>query len=178
VAYELLTGWPPFFDKDFDQMCEKILRKPIRFPGKYSISMDAQQLIRGFLERNPAERLGGVRAGGLRTLQDHIFFNDTDWDVVMRGQCRPPFIPLSGPDPSDTRNFDTEFTKLSVKDGPGNREETATPSLLDYEGFSFLDDEYKQLLSELHQHETNSSSQFYDLTQATEEIDDDRPSMD
>jgi serine/threonine protein kinase len=183
VAYELLTGWPPFFDKDFDQMCEKILRKPIRFPGKYSISMDAQQLIRGFLERNPSERLGGIRAGGLPALQDHIFFSDsTDWDLVTRGQCRPPFIPLAGPDPADTRNFDTEFTKLSVKDmKDGKGDENTVPSLLDYEGFSFLDEEYSQLLSGL-QHEGHATSaQFYDLTQTTgegEELDDDRLSMD
>lgn len=155
-------------------MCEKILRKPIRFPGKYSISLDAQQLIRGFLERNPNERLGGMRAGGLPTLQDHIFFTDTDWDIVCRGQCRPPFIPLSGPDPADTRNFDAEFTKLSVKDGPGQPDDT-TPSLLDYEGFSFLDDEYKQMLSGFH---GDTEDQFYDATQTTEEIDDERPSMD
>lgn len=34
VCFELLTGWPPFFDRDFDKMCEKILRRPLRFPSK------------------------------------------------------------------------------------------------------------------------------------------------
>jgi serine/threonine protein kinase len=86
VAFELLTGWPPFFDKDFDQMCEKVLKKPIRFPGKYSISIDAQQLIRGFLDRTPSTRLGSSRAGGIDTLKSHPFFTDMDWDVLARGQ--------------------------------------------------------------------------------------------
>ncbi len=184
VAFELLTGWPPFFDKDFDQMCEKILRKPIRFPGKYSISMDAQSLIRGFLERNPNARLGGARAGGMRTLQEHIFFIDTDWDVLSRGQVfnisvlfdivqmRPPFVPLAGPDPADTRNFDVEFTKLSVKDGAGNKDDS-TPSLLDYEGFSFLDEEYKQLISGFN---GDAEGNFY--SEGQEDIEDERPSMD
>ena len=27
VCFELLTGWPPFFDKDFARMCEKILSR-------------------------------------------------------------------------------------------------------------------------------------------------------
>jgi len=34
VAFEMLTGWPPFFDRNFNVMCEKILRKPIKFPSK------------------------------------------------------------------------------------------------------------------------------------------------
>ena len=25
------TGWPPFYDRDFQRMCLKILRKPLRF---------------------------------------------------------------------------------------------------------------------------------------------------
>jgi len=29
VCFELLTGWPPFFDKDFGRMCEKILSRPL-----------------------------------------------------------------------------------------------------------------------------------------------------
>lgn len=86
VAFELLTGWPPFFDKDFDRMCEKILKKPIRFPGKYAVSVEAQQLIRGFLERNPNNRLGSRKSGGLGSLQAHVFFADTEWDLIERGQ--------------------------------------------------------------------------------------------
>jgi serine/threonine protein kinase len=86
VAFELLTGWPPFFDKDFDRMCEKILKKPIRFPGKYAVSAEAQQLIRGFLERNPNNRLGSRKSGGLGSLQAHVFFADTEWDLIERGQ--------------------------------------------------------------------------------------------
>lgn len=158
-------------------MCEKILRKPIRFPGKYSISMDAQQLIRGFLERNPASRLGGSRSGGLKVLQEHIFFTDTDWEVLARGQCRPPFVPLAGPDPADTRNFDTEFTKLSVKDGVGNNDEHTAPSLLDYDGFSFLDDEYRDLINGFHD-VGNPGGHFYDHHPNQGEDDADRPSMD
>ena len=24
VSYEMLTGWPPFFDRNFNTMCEKV----------------------------------------------------------------------------------------------------------------------------------------------------------
>eukprot|EP00602_Paraphysomonas_sp_CaronLab_P000922 CAMPEP_0185032604 /NCGR_PEP_ID=MMETSP1103-20130426/20806_1 /TAXON_ID=36769 /ORGANISM="Paraphysomonas bandaiensis, Strain Caron Lab Isolate" /LENGTH=535 /DNA_ID=CAMNT_0027568561 /DNA_START=137 /DNA_END=1744 /DNA_ORIENTATION=- len=176
VSFELLTGWPPFFDKDFDRMCEKILKKPIRFPAKYSISPEAQQLIRGFLERNPNSRLGSRKSGGLGVLQTHPFFDELDWEALEKGQVRPPFVPLSGPDAADTRNFDSEFTKMSVKDAPNAAPEA---SVLDYEGFSYLDEEYKQLrgmCDEFGEDDENENTMYpgeYSYTEA-----DDGPSMD
>jgi serine/threonine protein kinase len=57
VCFELMTGWPPFFDKDFEQMSQKILMKPLRFPSKYGIRPEAQVMIRSLLERDPNARL-------------------------------------------------------------------------------------------------------------------------
>ena len=53
VAFEMLTGWPPFFDRNFNTMCEKILRKPVRFPSKYRVGPEAQDLVGGLLQRDP-----------------------------------------------------------------------------------------------------------------------------
>lgn len=143
VAFELVTGWPPFCDKDFEQMCDKILKKPIRFPPKYAVSIEAQHLICSFLERNPSNRLGSRKTGGLGTLQEHVFFSDVNWEELERGQTRPPFVPLCGGDPADTRNFDSEFTKLNVNDSSSGGNDP--DSVQDYDGFSFLDDEYRAL---------------------------------
>mmetsp|Transcript_9362 Transcript_9362/g.23614 ORF Transcript_9362/g.23614 Transcript_9362/m.23614 type:complete len:318 (-) Transcript_9362:407-1360(-) len=63
VGYEMLTGWPPFFDRNFNSMCEKILRKPVRFASKYHVSGDAQDFIGCLLQRNPAARLGNMADG-------------------------------------------------------------------------------------------------------------------
>ena len=58
VCFELLTGWPPFFDRDFTQMCEKILYKPLHFPvKKYNMTKDAEDLIRGLLTRDYNKRM-------------------------------------------------------------------------------------------------------------------------
>jgi hypothetical protein len=62
-------------------------------------------------------------------------------------------VPLCGGDPADTRNFDAEFTKLNVKDASSHNGQEPD-SLLSYEGFSFLDEEYRALRS----HEQGSSS--------------------
>jgi hypothetical protein len=61
-------------------------------------------------------------------------------------------VPLCGGDPADTRNFDAEFTKLNVKDSTHNGQEP--DSVLEYAGFSFLDEEYRALRS--HEHESSS----------------------
>ncbi len=151
MCYELVTGFPPFFDKDFDRMCDKILKKPIRFSSKYAISVEAQQLILGFLERNPANRLGSASAGGLAVLQDHVFYVGVDWDEAMNCRLPPPFIPLTGSAADDTRNFDHEFTKMSVKESPPLG---SLVSRVDYGEFSYLDEEYAALRE-------NSSHQGY-----------------
>jgi serine/threonine protein kinase len=50
VCFELLTGWPPFYDRDFTKMCEKILYKPLVFPiKKYNITRDAEEVCANVL---------------------------------------------------------------------------------------------------------------------------------
>ncbi|KAJ1414796.1 kinase-like domain-containing protein [Ochromonadaceae sp. CCMP2298] len=58
VCFELLTGWPPFYDRDFSKMCEKILYKPLVFPTKkYNITKEAEQVIKGLLARDFTRRM-------------------------------------------------------------------------------------------------------------------------
>ena len=58
VCFELLTGWPPFYDRDFNRMCEKILYRPLVFPTqKYNLTRDAEDLVRCLLQREPQKRI-------------------------------------------------------------------------------------------------------------------------
>jgi serine/threonine protein kinase len=58
VCFELLTGWPPFYDRDFNRMCEKILYRPLVFPTqKYNLTKDAEDLVRSYLQRDPTKRI-------------------------------------------------------------------------------------------------------------------------
>jgi serine/threonine protein kinase len=122
VCFEFLTGWPPFFDKDFNAMCEKILTRPLKFPSKCNISINAQSVIRALLQRDMRDRLCCSRPvsneRAIDSLQNHSFFGDFDFNQVEAGIILPPFIPSVGRDPTDTRNFDREFTKLTLKESP------------------------------------------------------------
>lgn len=134
VCFELLTGWPPFYDRDFNKMCEKILYKPLVFPvKKYNFTKDVEDLIRNLLHRDPNRRLyfkkgdpnevqseKPSRSGKVlsQNLRSHAFYAGTDWSGLEKGLVIPPFRPPVGRDVSDTRNFDKEFTKLAIKDSP------------------------------------------------------------
>ena len=47
LMYEMLTGWPPFYDRNIRRMCDKILRQKLSFPDKYGISVKAKSVIAG-----------------------------------------------------------------------------------------------------------------------------------
>ena len=48
--YEMLTGWPPFYDKNIQKMCKKILSAPLAFPFSVPLSDEAKSLISGLLQ--------------------------------------------------------------------------------------------------------------------------------
>ncbi|KAG9401724.1 hypothetical protein AC1031_007437 [Aphanomyces cochlioides] len=107
LLYEMLTGWPPFFDKDVQKMCEKILNEPLTFPARFGLSANAKSLVRGLLERDPVKRLDEA------TLRRHPFFATIDWTALEAKKVKPPFKPrVHGA--TDLQNFDQEFTKISV----------------------------------------------------------------
>lgn len=142
VCFELLTGWPPFYDRDFTKMCEKILYKPLIFPvKKYNITKEAEDVIKGLLQRDFTRRMhfenppvpvaGSPTTSASKTkpssaaanaskynLRTHAFYADIDWTALTKKQVIPPFVPPMGRDITDTRNFEKEFTKLTVKDSP------------------------------------------------------------
>lgn len=154
VCFELLTGWPPFYDRDFSKMCEKILYKPLIFPvKKYNFTKDAEDLIRNLLHRDPNRRIFFKRpdvetaphshskphkhhaaSHSSKNLHVHPFYAGTDWVALEKGHVIPPFRPPVGRDVSDTRNFDKEFTKLAIKDSPppSVSEQKALTDLHDY----------------------------------------------
>ncbi|KAI8342387.1 kinase-like domain-containing protein [Chlamydoabsidia padenii] len=105
LLYEMMTGLPPFYDENTNEMYRKILQDKLRFPD--DISDDAQSLLRGLLTRDPEERLGN---NGSADIKSHPFFaKHIDWDLLLQKKVQPPFKP-SVENAYDTTNFDEEFT--------------------------------------------------------------------
>ncbi|KAK9459605.1 kinase-like domain-containing protein [Lipomyces oligophaga] len=104
LLYEMLTGLPPFYDENTNDMYRKILQEPLRFPEE--MDKDARSLLTGLLNRDPNKRLG---ANGAEEIKNHKFFAEIDWKKLLGKKYPPPFKP-SVASATDTSNFDTEFT--------------------------------------------------------------------
>jgi len=76
LLYEMLTGLPPFYDENTNEMYRKILQDPLTFPGTDIVPLDARDLLEKLLNRDPTKRLG---ANGAKEIKNHKFFESIDW---------------------------------------------------------------------------------------------------
>lgn len=89
LLFELLTGRPPFYDRDKNEMYLKILHSKLEIPG--FISDDARDLLQRLLEKNPKRRIGSV--DGIVEIMRHPWCQDIDFDRLMEKKLQPPFVP-------------------------------------------------------------------------------------
>lgn len=110
LMYEMLTGWPPFFDRNIEQMCTKIMKSPLKFPSHFGLSAEVKSIIAGLLERDPTYRLGCRPGSGVQDIKKHAFFAEINWELLENRGVKPPFKPRVR-STTDIQNFDREFTK-------------------------------------------------------------------
>jgi serum/glucocorticoid-regulated kinase 2 len=88
LLFEMLAGYPPFYDKVRQVMYRKILSAEFHAPD--DMSRDAADLCERFLAREPTERLG---YRGASEVKAHKFFRNIDWDALARKELSPPWVP-------------------------------------------------------------------------------------
>jgi serine/threonine protein kinase len=89
LCYEMLVGYPPFFDESPYGIYERILNGQIHWPR----SMDrlSRELIKAFLIPDRTKRLGNM-IGGPQDILDHAWFRGVDWDALERREINVRFI--------------------------------------------------------------------------------------
>ncbi|KAI9675801.1 MAG: serine/threonine protein kinase psk1 [Trizodia sp. TS-e1964] len=133
LAFDLLTGSPPFPGKNHARIQEKILHQKLSLP--YFLGPDAKDLMRRLLRKDPSKRLGSSNKD-IPLIKNHRFFRKIDWEKLERRELEPPIKPLIT-DPSLAENFSTEFTDLSLS--PVVRDNGFGGGLNDpFGGFSFM----------------------------------------
>lgn len=97
-----MTGLPPFYCNDREELFEKIKLGLLKIPASFSPSL--KDLLQGFFQKDPKARLGGTSEGA-RAIKNHSWFSGIDWDAYLRREVRAPFIPVIKGD-LDVSNFD------------------------------------------------------------------------
>ncbi|KAI9908034.1 hypothetical protein PsorP6_003391 [Peronosclerospora sorghi] len=109
VLYEMLTGRPPWYTQDRQELFDRLRGAELEFPQ--GLTPEAMSLIEGLLKRDPAKRLG---ATDVREITYHPFFGEIDWNLLYNRQMQPLYRPCQFTDPIDAANFEEEFTKLPL----------------------------------------------------------------
>ncbi|EQC30074.1 AGC protein kinase [Saprolegnia diclina VS20] len=110
VLFEMLTGMPPWYTRNRQDLYARIRDAPLEIP--HYVSHEAASLIRALLHRDPDKRLGGRKGHGAANVKAHPFFASVDWDGLLWAE--PPFHPNAKKDDADTSNFEKEFTEMPV----------------------------------------------------------------
>ncbi|GBM29661.1 Microtubule-associated serine/threonine-protein kinase 4 [Araneus ventricosus] len=103
ILYEFLVGCVPFFGETPEELFAHVINDEIEWPSdnEWPATDDAKDLISCLLQQNPRDRLG---TGGAHEVKEHLFFDDIDWNSILRQKAE--FIPqLDSED--DTSYFDT-----------------------------------------------------------------------
>ncbi|PWA01999.1 hypothetical protein BB558_001868 [Smittium angustum] len=104
LLYEMLTGLPPFYSENPNEMYRRVLEDRLVFPD--DMGSRAKMLIKGLLVRDPTLRLG---CNGASEIKSQPFFAEIDWDLLLAKKYDPPFKPYVS-SAFDTSNFEDEFT--------------------------------------------------------------------
>ncbi|KAK0734390.1 kinase-like domain-containing protein [Lasiosphaeria miniovina] len=111
LAYDLMTGAPPFRGQNHAKIQDNIVKQKLSLP--YYLGPDSKDLLTRFLRKDPTKRLGYNMPKDLATIKKHRFFRKIDWKKLAARELEPPIQPLVT-DPELAENFAAEFTDLSL----------------------------------------------------------------
>eukprot|EP00747_Dinoflagellata_sp_TGD_P182254 gnl/TRDRNA2_/TRDRNA2_36435_c0_seq1.p1 gnl/TRDRNA2_/TRDRNA2_36435_c0~~gnl/TRDRNA2_/TRDRNA2_36435_c0_seq1.p1 ORF type:complete len:365 (+),score=88.87 gnl/TRDRNA2_/TRDRNA2_36435_c0_seq1:86-1180(+) len=102
LMFEMLAGYPPFYDENPFGIYQKVLGGRIDFPRHFDVK--AKDLIKRLLTHDRAKRFGCLKHGA-EDLKKHKWYKGMDWDVLLNRGIPAPFVPsVKGMD--DTSMFD------------------------------------------------------------------------
>ena len=149
IAYEMLSGEPPFTSKKGSKdLFSKIMSERVKMPDGSTAS--ACKLLKGLLNRNAIARLGAARStmfavGGISGLKQQDFFSELNWEKLERKEIDPPErLPVDNDE--DLRHFHDEFLQMPLpKSVKEMNDHDFLPSRIKsdaFRGFSFIHDDF------------------------------------
>lgn len=83
LAFDMLTGGPPFTAENRKKTIDKILKSRLSLPAY--LSAEARDFIKRLLKRHVDTRLGSG-PGDADEIKEHAFFRYLDWENVYKRQ--------------------------------------------------------------------------------------------
>ncbi|XP_075248671.1 uncharacterized protein LOC142341541 isoform X2 [Convolutriloba macropyga] len=121
ILYEFMMGDTPFYGDTPEELFDCALSMPVQWLPPQEVGEDgeieeeypplvAQSLVEDLLVKDPINRRG---TGGAVELKNHPFFNELDWNALLKQKAE--FIPLLEGD-EDTSYFDTRSDRYDHGD--------------------------------------------------------------
>ncbi|KAF3909517.1 Phototropin-2 [Arthrobotrys entomopaga] len=113
VFYECIYGKRPFISDSHEELAKEIMKASPHYPvTSPPVSTQCLSAIKGLLNPDPKYRLG---AAGFETFTNHPFFQDIDFDALLRKEIDPVFVPSR-----DKTNFDATYDleELLLEEAP------------------------------------------------------------
>jgi len=101
LIFEMLAGYPPFYDEDPMKTYGRIMSGQITFPMHFSKT--AIDLIKKLLNPKASKRYGCL-AGGAALIKNHAWFARFDWRAFLSRRLPAPVV-LPVKSPEDMSNF-------------------------------------------------------------------------
>ncbi|CAI4221489.1 unnamed protein product [Auanema sp. JU1783] len=109
ILYEFLIGTVPFSGESPEELFSNVISEDVEYPdGDEALPVEAEDLIRRLMEKNPMERLGAI--AGASQLMAHSFFDCIDFNTILREKAE--FVPLLDNE-EDTSYFDTRLDRYN-----------------------------------------------------------------
>jgi len=133
LLYEMLTGLPPFYSQDVQEMYRKIMTDKLTFPE--FIQADARNILEQLLERDAEKRLTEPNL-----IKRHPFFKAINWEHLYQKKIPPPYLPeVKGK--MDISQIDPVFIEEAPTLSMTGDSEIAAHTQ-DFEGFTYQPDSY------------------------------------
>ena len=102
LVFEMLAGYPPFYDENPFGIYQLILAGKIEFPR--FVETHARDLVRKLLTADRAKRLGNLKGGG-DDVRKHKWFRGLDFIGLFNRCLTAPFVPTVDNE-ADTAHFE------------------------------------------------------------------------
>ncbi|XP_028605058.2 microtubule-associated serine/threonine-protein kinase 4 isoform X6 [Podarcis muralis] len=165
ILYEFLVGCVPFFGDTPEELFGQVISDEINWPEKDEAPPpDAQELITLLLRQNPLERLG---TGGAYEVKQHPFFQNLDWNSLLRQKAE--FIPqLESED--DTSYFDTRSEKYHHMETEEEDDTNDEDFNLEIRQFSSCSHRFSKVFSSIDRGTRNQTAEKEDTTERTKNV--------